>query len=285
MHETRSAGKKSRDMARFLHHYQRYSAHAESAELERKMRDTSCERLAPVVSAAIEFDASPDFNFGEKGLSFVHSAFTELLECRSVLQHSYIFSYFRFTSIHPKRYRLIKPLLKEKLAFEQTQAELEMMTEQISNVVARRHLRATQAQIMFLTATSAEKRKEFSNLMLNLLNRERAEENSEARVGNESAEEKALRERYQSLLRGGRITGLATNRRSADRVPANEDNEAIEQALRASLDDFRANTGSRDVLEIDGENNDDTVKDWPCSACTFMNNGGKQCEMCGTQRS
>ena len=54
-------------MARFLHHYTRWNAHGESATLERKMCDTVCSRLAPVVEAAIDFDGSPTFNFGGKG--------------------------------------------------------------------------------------------------------------------------------------------------------------------------------------------------------------------------
>jgi rubrerythrin len=63
-----------------------------------------------------------------------------------------------------------------------------------------------------------------------------------------------------------------------------DDNEVIEQALRASLEEFMSNTGARDVLEIDGDNSDEHGMDWPCSACTYMNNGGAQCAMCGTQR-
>ena len=54
-------------MARFLHHYTRWNAHGESATLERKMCDTVCSRLAPVVEAAIDFEGSPTFNFGGKG--------------------------------------------------------------------------------------------------------------------------------------------------------------------------------------------------------------------------
>jgi hypothetical protein len=296
MHETRIAGKRSKEMARFLFHYQRYNAHAESAGLERKMSESSCERLAPVVTAAIEFDASTNFNFGGKGLSFVHSAFIELNECRSVLQHSYVFSYFRYKSVHPRKYRLLKRLMKEKLAFEQIQAALEMMTEQMSNVVARSHLRATQAQITYLTATSADKRKEFSYLMINFLNEEVKEAKSDSEADDEREQVKSFRERNRLLLNGAntRITGLATMARGADtsqsnRQTAGEDSDdnaeaAIEQALRTSLEEFMSNTGSRDVLEIDGDTSDEHGMDWPCSACTYMNNGGGQCAMCGTQR-
>jgi hypothetical protein len=295
MHETRIAGKRSKEMARFLFHYQRYNAHAESAGLEQKMSETSCERLAPVVTAAIKFDASPNFNFGGRGLSFVHSAFIELNECRSLLQHSYVFSYFRYKSVHPRKYRLLKRLLKEKFAFEQIQAELEMMTEQMSNVVARSHLRATQAQITYLTASSADKRKEFSYLMINFLYEEVKEAKTDSEAADGGEHEQSFRDRNRLLLNGAstRITGLATTTRGADTSQSNrqaaggesDDNEVIEQALRASLEEFMSNTGSRDVLEIDGDNSDEHGMDWPCSACTYMNNGGSQCAICGTQRS
>ena len=67
------------------------------------------------------------------GLSFVHAAFKELLECRSVLQHSYPFSFFRYESLALKRHRHGKRLWNEKTTFEQMQSELEMITEQMSD--------------------------------------------------------------------------------------------------------------------------------------------------------
>jgi rubrerythrin len=189
----------------------------------------------------------------------------------------------------------LKRLLKEKFAFEQIQAELEMMTEQMSNVVARSHLRATQAQITYLTASSAEKRKEFSYLMINFLHEEVKEAKNDSEAADDGSEhEQSFRERNRLLLNGAstRITGLATTARGADTSQStrqaaggdSDDNEVIEQALRASLEEFMSNTGSRDVLEIDGDNSDEHGMDWPCSACTYMNNGGSQCAMCGTQR-
>lgn len=61
-------------MARFLHHYTRWNAHAESASLEGKMGASVCSRLAPVVEAAckdVMYDAN--FNFGGKGESVSRS--------------------------------------------------------------------------------------------------------------------------------------------------------------------------------------------------------------------
>ena len=67
IHSARVAFKKANEMNRFLHHFRRWSAHSESAALERNMANTVCSRLAPVVEAAIEFNGSSDFNFGGKG--------------------------------------------------------------------------------------------------------------------------------------------------------------------------------------------------------------------------
>lgn len=55
LHAARMARKKNRAMARFLHHYSRWSAHRESATLERKMQESVCERMSVVVNAATEF--------------------------------------------------------------------------------------------------------------------------------------------------------------------------------------------------------------------------------------
>jgi hypothetical protein len=133
----------------------------------------------------------------------------------------------------------LKRLLKEKFAFEQIQAELEMMTEQMSNVVARSHLRATQAQITYLTASSAEKRKEFSYLMINFLHEEVKEAKNDSEAADDGSEhEQSFRERNRLLLNGAstRITGLATTARGADTSQStrqaaggdSDDNEVIE---------------------------------------------------------
>lgn len=68
LHAARNQYKKSTEMKRFLHHYSRWSAHKESAALERKISNTVCTRMAPVVAAAIEVTGNVDFDFGGKGM-------------------------------------------------------------------------------------------------------------------------------------------------------------------------------------------------------------------------
>ena len=77
IHSSRVAWKQKQEMARFLHNYTRWEAHAESATLERKMGESVCVRLAPVVKAAFDFDGSSEFNFGGKGASKkIHGVFS-----------------------------------------------------------------------------------------------------------------------------------------------------------------------------------------------------------------
>ena len=61
-----------------------------------------------------------------------------------------------------------------------------MMTEQMSDIVARTHLRATQTQIMFLTSEAAEKRRDFSSFLLAVLDDERREKAAKERQERES---------------------------------------------------------------------------------------------------
>ena len=70
------------------------TGHVESSVLERRMADTVCVRLAPVAEAAFDFNGQLNFDFRGEGLLFIHTAFTELLECRSLLQHSNAFAFF-----------------------------------------------------------------------------------------------------------------------------------------------------------------------------------------------
>lgn len=281
-HESRAARKRSKAMSRFLHHYQRWHAHAESAALESQMAETVCSRLAPVVREVIDFSGS-EYVFGGKGLSFIHAAFTELSECRSLLQHSYAFSFLRYKSSSTLRYsRLTRQLYTEKMAFEQTQASLELMVEQISDVVARSHIRATQTQIAFLTAVTAEKRKDFSNVIINALVQEKKE-----------ASQKGNNERQGSAgsrqLEGGAL--VAQNLlESIVRVGARDEDSAGTDAsglydgnVGDAFASYLAAVSSTNGL-LDYSSDDEAISDWACAACTYVNAGGRRCEMCGSPR-
>jgi hypothetical protein len=293
MHEARVSRSRTREMGRFLHHYRRWNAHFESAVLERDMRDTATERLAPVVKIASQFAQpySGDFSFGGQGLSFIHAAFTELLECRAILQHSYAYLYIHFDTKSGSRDKLSKQLRTEKRAVERIQAELETMTEQLSDVVARSHLRATQMQILFLTAATAEKRKEFSNFLITILAKQlkRSSKNAfqakrasgDGKKGNPSRDDAAYEDKAKLHRR-------STNGSDDFVFGDGSSKEDIEADIRASLARFMINAGELDVIRIESENGEDDVDDkdtrgdWPCLTCTYINCQGLRCAMCGT---
>ena len=289
------------EMARFLHHYTRWEAHGDSARLELKMGEVASSRLAPVVEAAADFDGSPNFDFDgkgminflslisempasriltfsacrNKGLSFVHSAFMELQECRSVLKHSYAFSFFRYPAFYQvKRYGQLSSRRREKMTFESLQSELEMMTEQMSDVVARSHLRATKVQILFLTAKTAEKREEFSNVMFSILNEERKEtrktKNLKPGEANESRSSRRYRNTNSSPLGSlGRV------------VNDNWSSEIADNELRSTIEEFMARAVPLDPPE---RTDAGASRMWACPACTYMNSGGNRCAICGGLR-
>ena len=286
IHASRVLHKKSREVARFIHHYQRWSAHADSAELERSMSESVSTRLAPVVLEAIKFNGKPFFNFGGTGLSFVHGAFVELYECRSLLQHSYAFSFFRYGA-GSKVYKQTRRRLAEKVAFEQLQSELELLTEQMSDVVARAHLRATQSQILFLTASASERRCEFSNLLFSILNKERKET-----MVNEIKLESQNGNRLQIALETLPMAGTSYRGSLSDGVrlvlaaePTNlfsSDANDLEAAIRASLGDLRVPV---DNEQEESNDSDAGARDWACTACTYVNTESRRCAMCNTTRT
>ena len=312
LHNSLVAWKKAKEMGRFLHHFQRWTAHDESAKLENHMAETVCVRLAPVVEAALEFLGHDDFDFNGKGLSFVHSAFIELLESRSLLQHSYAFAFFRYPTFKElRRNRLTMNLEREKASFEQLQSELEMMTEQMSDIVARKHLRATQVQIMSLTNGACQKRVELSSLMLTLLHQQRKDikdMKDETARGNEASQQIqhstvrrmpsaspyfALRNQF----RGAGLDAMPSQLRHSlearhHRAAVDDDSDdsgdlltgrsrldrdeefAVQQAIRASISAYRSHLEPRVATN---------TADWACQLCTYMNTG-RHCAMCGVPR-
>jgi len=253
------------------------------------------------------------------GLSFVHSAFKELLECRSILRYSYAYSFFKFESLAFKRRRPGKRAWNDLSAFEQLQSELETITEQMSDIVARSHLRANETQILFLTVSAAERRNDFSHLIMSLLKGEKCQQNdfetkmSESlytapvpatvtRTGNDGLRDAAtgVGNDVQLLVReesaGGGREDLPLTR-------------PVREALTASLEAFMANTDEEPSFvsqvnpdsecdegeDADGnenctnDNNDDDDTEafednisWACAVCTYVNTGGRHCAMCGT---
>lgn len=205
-----------------------------------------------------------------------------------------------------KRARHGKRLLNEKSAFEQLQSELETITEQMSDIVARSHLRATQTQILFLTVGASDRRNEFANLIFTLTKKRQQVGSSEPKrvsVAPPRAVPAAATARLVqnspapgSLLVHGIANGRqdgAEDGQGIDREALAAAQDTVRDALLASLELFMANTADQPtfVARVDAADDDDLDDDeeemrfrsWACSACTYMNTSGRRCAICGTQ--
>jgi hypothetical protein len=253
------------------------------------------------------------------GLSFVHAAFSELSECRSFLQHSYAFAFYRYPIIYDiRRNEVVKMRTGERDAFEELQLELEVITEQMSDIVARTHLRATQTQIMSLTCEAAEKRLNLSNLQIAILDNERKEERenklnenaaqhrsipppiafrgmlARAPVRNEQDDtERDDNDIWFPFTRHRQRTGREIEEEAAMQeaqqasllslIAAHEEGAAMQEARQASLRSLIAESQSH---ETDGDIDEVEAPfaEWSCEACTYTNLRGRTCAMCGTAR-
>lgn len=232
----RQTRKAAKAMARFLHHFSRFNAHKESSDLERNMSLCVCTRLKPVIQAAKDDGMVSQTNNDEwNGLSFIHGAFCELLECRSLLQHSYVFAFRRYRHSSNVSFSILART--EKMGFEVLQSELEMVTEHLSDIVGRSHIRATRNQIRFLTSAAADKRCDVYHFVLKALRddgalRERIKKHNEvvaSRVAREEEEQKVEAQEHNEL-------GRENDRESEimdvlSRIQeSNETNEAMRQS-------------------------------------------------------
>eukprot|EP00977_Amphora_coffeiformis_P007361 scaffold1595_cov171-Amphora_coffeaeformis.AAC.2 len=282
MHESRIAHKKAKEIGRFIHHYHRWSAHSQSRKLESDLSEKVCERLEPVMRAAKEFTEDPTFNFDGMGLSFLYAAFTELDECRSILLQSYPYAYYRFAPLDLRQlgYRQkFRYLHREKKQFEKLQSQLELLTENLSDIVARTHLRANVSQIQFLTVNSAEKRKDFTNFIITTLTEDDRDAKRSLLAGRPQEEK----------LSTTRIIGMLDNDGAvADEEEIGGDGSAsyFEDTLQQSLEEFQLRIDSHELSEVDSDGfgeHSTTFPPWSCPACTFVNEEPNVplCEICG----
>jgi len=285
------------------------------------MSQTVAERLVPVVEAAIEYNGSEKFDFGGKGLSFIHAAFTELLECRSLLQHSYAFAFFRYPAFEDVRRSRSRAARREqeKQSFEHKQSQLEMMTEQMSDIVARKHIRATQMQVMFLTNGACEKRSELSSFMLTVLKDQRKEAKDDAERSKLEKKKKTAVNRVPSEVLSSAFGpygfGFPQYHHPRDDIPEHLQSllDTAQFARTASIPGVDSDDEDDDLIVSNrgrwGRSEDDEVQQalqesmqaylrgrseassseprwesWSCSICTYMNGGGQRCAMCGSAR-
>lgn len=287
-----AARQASATMAHFLHYFNRYTAHLESSDLERNMADNVCTRLAPVIEASllsIETDVMPLWD----GLYFIHAAFVELLECRSVLKNSYIFAFYRYLRSNSMTFTV--RLRKEKIRFEALQSELEMITEHLSDIVGRKHLRATRKQIQFLTSVAAEKRRELYHFVIKT---SREQGKSLARKANRSEvlQNTLPSERKNNLtvaslaLESERMEFSQRAINPSNEIPINDirrsqENEIVENALMAHAIRTSLNESSSENNRSASARNE-RESTWSCKICTFDNTANIEiCAMCQRRKN
>eukprot|EP01035_Chromulina_nebulosa_P018256 gene18256-23931_t len=112
-------------------------------------------------------------------IKFLEDGFVELIKCREFLSGCVAYSYSIFTSDEDgadiimralsrnrmHKYRSVLKLSDHKASFDRIQADLEMYTEMLSDVVARRRLRASHSQIKDITKLARLKRIELEDLV------------------------------------------------------------------------------------------------------------------------
>ena len=108
---------------------------------------------------------------GPDYLKFLYDGFDELAKCRQLLKGTYVYAYFVFDFSNIKKRRNWQTqslLLDRQTVFESLQNELETLVEMLSNVVARKRLRASQSEVAALTRVVRMKRIELEEGLLNI---------------------------------------------------------------------------------------------------------------------
>lgn len=176
----------------------------------------------------------PDAKCGNS-LEFLHLGFIELIKCRNILKGSFAFAFYAFEKesetsddvmdphmflfeqlgisefVTNRKYATPKgksqkdatavnpythTLLRRKRTFEFLQSDLEMLTEMLSDVVARRRLRASKNQIMEASRAAKNKRLEFEDMILSCITNDN--ENNTTPTSSERASRRGIHNRLHA---------------------------------------------------------------------------------------
>eukprot|EP01034_Spumella_vulgaris_P021844 gene21844-27915_t len=191
-----SRNSKGQRRAQFLHHFVRFQSHSESMQLEARVMMESVSRVSHALQTSLtgEFrwllgDHVPnplterddeDSEVKEIAISEFHlpkqpsaefliDAFEELEKCRTFLKWSYPYALFEFSEHFQHTQSSSSNSVKNeenKAHFEFLQAQLEINTEFLSDMIARRRLRGTRVQIVLCTRQVKSCRIELEDLLL-----------------------------------------------------------------------------------------------------------------------
>ncbi|XP_063695065.1 ankyrin repeat and IBR domain-containing protein 1-like isoform X8 [Bolinopsis microptera] len=140
--------RKASKFQRFMHYYTRYHNHEMSHRLEEPLLSTA--KMKMIAMAAVA-EGDP----GALDTSFIEDSVKELLKARRVLRASYPYGYYLQDGMH------------RKMLFEAMQNELEEVTEQLSQMVARVYLRTPKAKIIETALLLQQNRLKFVDAVAN----------------------------------------------------------------------------------------------------------------------
>ena len=274
--ETERMRQQSRATSRLIHHFTRFVAHQESLAKEQALREGTRDRLRGLRRA-------------EDATGCVDAAFEELRECRALLRDSYAHAFFAFRGVRRRRDDPYAHRSDREVAlgiFEQAQSELELLTELLSDIAARRRLRATRRQIGNATAAAASARRDFRDAIeRGVLPPEAAQRrrkkakkakrrgaSAASKAGKAAAEAHGADDAVGGLLRlamdehGDAPSAQAESRRRVLSAGEGEEGAGAEDAML------------RHAILLSLQQDDD---EWQCASCTLLNAQDAQlCSLC-----
>jgi hypothetical protein len=127
-------------------------------------------------------DGVPYLTDGPSYLTFLRDGFDELARARQLLRGTYVQAYFLFegTSYHHKNWRRASRMMELQSVYELLQGELEFLVEMLSDVLARRRLRASEFQIKQLLCSVRSKRIEMESTILSTVVGSMTEDDADA---------------------------------------------------------------------------------------------------------
>ncbi|CAG9860493.1 unnamed protein product [Phyllotreta striolata] len=134
------------EMSRFLHFYTRFKNHENSRKLEEILLNSVKQKMEVLASS---LGQSKGDEVTDKSTKFIEDGVRELLKARRVLCGSYVYGFY------------LEDDGINKTIFEFMQNELEEVTENLSEMIARPYLRTPKAVIIQTSALVRRKRHEF----------------------------------------------------------------------------------------------------------------------------
>ena len=194
-----------------------------------------------------------------------------------------MYAYYRYRSSENVKFTI--NAIQEKITFESLQSELEMITEQLSDIVARKYIRATRSQIVFLTAAAAEKRLDFYQFVIKVARDEgKIYADQEERMEDLQTEGKA-NPPFRSLNRPGKeIVRIV---REIFASECHEENNESKWNDEGNVQEENEMVEVEDALlaEAMEQSMKDAIDNWTCNLCTYENSRESDvCAICRCNR-